>query len=395
MKIWLKIIILGIIVLAILFSIAYVLLALKGQALIVSKLEELTQRKVSLGYFDVIPPLNIEIKNLNIEGLLKAENIYIAPSIPFLITGHIGLNKVRIVRPQINLEINADKDIPKTENKKAPPGEPEKDLDLRFVLKRLNIIGGMLNFFDHAAGENGIKISVKEINLNLTNLYTFPFSTVANFDLNAKIPWQEGQEEGKVEAKGWLNFIKKDVQAKISVKDIDGVYLYPYYSNWVDLEGARIEKAKLNFTSDIQGLDNNVTANCHLELADIVRRPLESDESQEKAAKITDAVLEMFKVLDKGKIVLDFTIRTKMDRPEFGFDDIKMAFESKLLRGRKGNGFGASDVLGLPGKIIEGTFKGLADMTSAVINGTVSAGKEIGKTIEGSFKKEKKEEDQQ
>ena len=65
------------------------------------------------------------------------------------------------------------------------------------------------------------------------------------------------------------------MQAALKIKDIDAIYLYPYYSMWVDLEKARIEKAKLNFSADINGLNNNVNVECHLELTDMVRKPLE------------------------------------------------------------------------------------------------------------------------
>lgn len=397
MKLGIKILITTIIVLTLLFSAAYIFIALKGKVLIIKRLEDLTHKKVSVGYFDLTPPLNLTLKNLNIEGLTKVESVFISPSIPYLITGNIALNKVMIVRPDITFERNPPilTELPATtEGSKVTPttaAQPKKKRFPRLILKRLNIKEGKINFIDHTVGTQGIKIVVKDINFNLTNLNASPLSVITNFELKGRLPWQQGKEEGKIGAEGWLNFSKKDMQATLKIEDIDGIYLYPYYSQWVDLEKARIESAKLNFISNINGLNNNVTAECHLELTDIVRKPRSPEEPEEKAEKIASAVLDIFKALNQGKIVLDFTIRTKMDRPEFGFGNIKMAFEDKLAKAQAGSGFKAEDVLMLPGKLLEGMVKGATDFSKAVIDGTFAVGNEVKKAVEDTFKKEPKE----
>ena len=111
--------------------------------------------------------------------------------------------------------------------------------------------------------------------------------------------------------------------ASLKIENIDAIAFYPYYSTWVDLEKARIEKAKLNFSSKIRGKDNDISAQCHLELTDIVRKVRPPEEAQQKAERLTDAVLDMFKAMNQGKVVLDFTLHTKMDHPQFGFENIK------------------------------------------------------------------------
>jgi hypothetical protein len=163
----------------------------------------------------------------------------------------------------------------------------------------------------------------------------------------------------------------------------------------VDLEKARIESAKLNFSSNIHGIDNKVTAECHLELTDIVRKPRPPEENQEKAEKLADTVLDAFRAMNQGKIVLDFTIRTKMDRPEFGFGSIKMAVEDKLARARNGSGVTPQNVMMLPGKLLEGATKGATEFSKSVIDGTFAIGQGIKKSVEETFKKPVKPEQQQ
>ena len=203
------------------------------------------------------------------------------------------------------------------------------------------------------------------------------------FNLKGNIPWSVGQEAGTIEADGWLNFSKRDMLANLKIHGIDGIYLYPYYSYWVDLEKARIDKATLNFDTNIQGIDNNVTAVCHLELVNIVRKPRSAAEPEQKAERITNAVLDIFKAMDQGKIVLNFKVETKMDKPQFSFGNIKMAFESKLSQGR--GGIEAKDIVMLPGKLLEGAVKGGADMSRSVVDGIFAFGNAIKKAAIDAF----------
>ena len=383
-----------IIIFVILLSAAHVFMMFKGKTLIIQKIEELTGRKVTIGFLTVTPPLNLEIKNLNIEGLAQVEKIYLSPSFLYLITGKIGLNKIDISRPNITYEKPVVKlPEPATATEGAPaetstgktvpspaPGKSANLSGLHLILRNLNIRDGKVDFIDRSVGTEGIKITAKDINIKVTTVSSLA-SSITNFDIKGKIPWREGEVEGSIAAEGWFNFAKRDMQANVKILDIDGVYFYPYYSQWVDLEKTRIERAKLNFTSNIQGLNNNVTAECHLELTDIVRKERAPEESADKAERITDAVIDIFRAMNQGKIVLDFTIRTKMDDPHFGFGNLKSAVEDKLTASQKDDKFGLDDVFKLPGRIIEGTLKGAGDMTKSVITGTVEAGKEIGKAV--------------
>jgi len=381
----------------------------RGKALILAKLEELTGKKASIGYLTIIPPFNLEIKNLKVEGVADVENISLSPSVPNLIAGRLAFNKIVFIRPQVTYErgtavsaLKVTKALPaavpvsvKAAQKAlveigAVPKltfKPRAPHPIDIVIKRMRIKDGTLNYVDHGVGPEGIRITIKDLNFKLSNVHTPFFDDVTNFELKGRMPWRQGVEEGRLEAKGWMNFSKKDMQASFRVSDIDGIYLYPYYSNWVDLEKSRIESAKLAFSSDIQGLDNNVTAACHLELSDIVRTPRPSEAPPEKAEKLTDALLGMFKSVDAGKVVLDFTIRTKMDKPRFVFADVKSAFENKIALARAGS-FRPEGVFLLPGKMLGGTLKGATGLSKALLDGTFTLGKEITKGFEDSFRRE-------
>jgi hypothetical protein len=405
MRILIKLLFLVIILLLFLFAGTYVFLALQGRAMITRGLAQLTSRKVSIGRFSITPPLNISLVNLEIEGLAKTQNVQLVPSLPYLLTGNIAFNLIDIAKPEIYYERLPQPPLPAPAAASAKPeivslnaggikvlppsaGKAKEAEPLRLIVRRLIIRGGKVEFNDRTVGKDGIKLSVRNLELLVTNLCLAPCSAVTTFDIKANIPWRAGDEEGRFTLAGWVDFFKRDLQAQAEIKGIDGVYLYPYYSKWVDLEKARIEKASLNFIGDIRGIRNNITMQCHLELTDIVRMARSAEEPPEKAEKITDTVLDMFKAMDQGKIVLDFTIRTKMDRPEFGFGSVKMAFEDKVAQARAGAGLKPQDVLLFPGRFLEKMVKGTADLSRAVVDGTVAVSNEVSKVVVDTWKTE-------
>ncbi|MFA5090796.1 MAG: DUF748 domain-containing protein [Candidatus Omnitrophota bacterium] len=371
----------------------YLFFLIWGKAITIKRLQEITKKKVTIGYFNVSPPLKIEIKNLNIEGLAEIESIDIRPNILGFLSGTLVLDTFKVTRPKITYERTP-------ENIRRTPLAIANALSLsgiksrlknkylsRVIFRRLYVKEGKVDFIDKTVGPSGIKITVKDIDCKLENLYIYPRSVIANLELTGKIPWQEGQEEGEIDIEGWFNPHKKDMQATLKISQIDGIYLYPYYSAWFDLDKARIEKAKLNFISSIRGIDNDVNADCRIELTDIVRKPRPKEEPADKMEKITDAVMDIFKAMDQGKIVLDFNIRTKMNKPKVGLGPVKTAFEGKIQKGMAG-GFKAQDIIFLPGNIVIGTLKGATEVSTALIGGVFSIGTILKSTAEDSFKKE-------
>jgi hypothetical protein len=394
-----KIIALAILTLAVIFGTLYIFINLTGKAIITKQLEDVTDRKVTIGYFDLSPTLELEIRKLDIEGLAKVDVLYIAPDLFAFFTGKAIISSLKLVRPELTFtkappivvngeETSKDSILPVAEI--PAPEAPVSDTaakefkPLPVGFKRIKIENGKLNYIDQSISPDSIKIALEEINFNVSNLYFFPSQAATNFELKGRIPWREGQVYGQFELEGWLNYLKKDIQAALKIRDIDAIYLYPYYSMWVDLEKARIEKARLNFSAHINGLNNNVNVECHLELTDLVRKPLEPGENEEKASRITNKIIDIFKEVDQGKVELNFNIKTKMDSPRFGLNTFQTAFEDKINKGRFAAGFKAENTLALPLKVLEGGVRGLTDLTRAMIDGIFAIGGEISQSNAGA-----------
>ncbi|MDD5653902.1 MAG: DUF748 domain-containing protein, partial [Candidatus Omnitrophica bacterium] len=411
MKLRTKILFISCSALVIFFCLVYAFLVVGGKVFIIEQLQSLTQRKVTVGYFDITPPFNLDIRDLEIEGLARCDAVFISPSPWYLFLRKLAINEVRITRPRITYErlvpaaqpvskegaknpnpvVSATSEILSTPDVFAAISHLAKSIkqqkEHNFIFKRVEIENGKIDFTDRTVGKNGINITVQDINAYMTNIYLPPRQVTSKFDFKGRVPWGNAneQEMGKIETSGQFNLYKKDITAKVNIRDIDGVYLYPYYSKWVDLEKARIEKAKLLFTSDIKGVNNSIVAPCHLELTDIIFKARTPQEQQEKEEKIAVHVIDVFKTLNQGKIVLDFTIKTKMSQPEFGFGNIRMAFEEKLAQGR-GPGLTARSVVMLPGKIIEGAARGATDVSKAVFSGTYAVANLFKKAIVATVK---------
>jgi hypothetical protein len=357
-----------------------------GKVMLAAKLQEAFGKKVTIAAVGTYFPSGVTIKNLEVEDLCKIEEISAGGGLFDIFRGRISLSALKLVRPRITLSKGLPVAAQAPDSKPAKPAEtesalaslPEEKIVLpRIFIGRLVVDDGVFNFIDFTVSKDGLEIKVEHLNLKVTNLNLGgKIRRKSEFQLQGSIPWREGQDKGSIYVKGWLDAFKKNMEATLKIEKIDGIYLYPYYSMWMDIQGARIEKANLNFTSDIKGVNNNAVAVCHLELTDIVRKPLGEGESEDNASKMTNAVLDIFRALDKGKVVLDFVIRTKMDRPELGFGNIRMAFEDKISKAHS-EGIKPKDILILPAKILQGAGKGAVDLSKSVMDGIFAMGRQI------------------
>ncbi len=438
MELQIKILIALLVIVILLFSAAYIVVAVKGRPLLTQRLEDVLDKRVSIGSLGLKLPLGLWVRHLRIEGLGEIDCIYVFPDLPGLLRGKIILNEVKILNPQISLskglsdketadidlrrshlqkeerplrqvvgektflvgtieespfdEVIFDESVSRDEEAVSlPVVQPDlpvadtvrKQHPTSFTIKHLRVEHGVINFIDKLGSEpqEQVNLLVKDVYFDLKNLCLLPQSAVTRFELKGTVVWQGGLSKGTIYACGWADFHKKDIQARLEIKDIDAIPLYPYYSNWVDLENARIEKAVLNFTSDIQGENNEVLARCCLELTDIQFRPRPADETKHKAQRITFAVLDIFRELNQGKVILNFTVKTNMDKPGFKFESISSAIDEKIAQARGSNGAKIEEVALLPGRLVEDVAKGAGGVGRAIIDGAVSIGRSVTEAI--------------
>jgi hypothetical protein len=367
----------------------------QGKTLLIQKLTQVFQREVLVGSVETRFPFDIIINNLQVKDRFKIGRVFAGGGLIDILRRSFVLSVLRLDGVEVNIERGQLNDTAGAgPGVSAAKGAPEKKEIVIFlpqlVLKRFIINNGTLYFSDKNAGENGIALTIKDLHVLVDNL-AFPVkrSFVTSFELSGNIPWQVGREQGTVAIEGWVDPFKKNAEATAKLEKIDGVYLHPYYAQWVDLEKTRIDKATLNVSSTLHALSNNATVDCHLELTDIVFKPRSLTEETGKAEQIAHTVLSIFKALNDGKVILDFSFKTKLDSPVFNFAEIKTAVEDKLSQGTTRMKF--EGVGQVPGWLLEGMVNGVADVSKAAVSGALGIGQTLGKILTDPFKKDKGE----
>ncbi len=378
--------------------------SIKGRELLTRKLRSVFQGEVTIGRVTTRFPLQLIVKDVEVKNWFKVRKAVTSNGTLDILVGNFVINDLRLEGAEFNLEKRKRPAVPSSGDSAPEQGAKPMSVNLdalvgsgeqfflpqRIIFKRLIISGGSFTYADYTKEETPVKFMIKDLNVSLEN-FQWPFfpENVVSFKITGRVPWDNLKAEGKLLLEGWINFYKKDMRANLEAKDIDGIFLYPYYSSWINIDKERLEKATLNFTSNITGLNNDVNAACHLELTQIVFKPRAEQEKEPRAEKVTNVILGIFKAMDQGKVVLDFNLKTKLDSPEFGLGVIQEALKDKVYQFKKEHDSGAEQVIKFPGKIVEGAFASVTDLTKSLIKGTLNIGKEFSKAMEVSFSKGK------
>jgi hypothetical protein len=147
-------------------------------------------------------------------------------------------------------------------------------------------------------------------------VHTNPLTLKTYVYLDADIVSQRDDFLGGVRLNGWLNLLRKDMDAKFSVEDLEAAYFYPYLNKFL----SKIESGKFSFSADAISKDNNLNVDCHLEAKDLrfSVEPLVIDVAGQKITlfdNLSGLILDSV-VGPGGGGVFDFSIHTKFDNPK-------------------------------------------------------------------------------
>ncbi len=158
---------------------------------------------------------------------MKADDISCSLSLFSLFYGKPVLSGLVLSKPEIYYEIKPQPDKALSKEK-AVSGEiasdptvtkPEKPLQV--VLRAIEIKQGRFDIVDYRSADIPIKISARDVDINLDG---------SGLKLNARLPWNNAQQEGNIEAIGSFKPAKKEATAKLNINNIDGAAVYSYYS---------------------------------------------------------------------------------------------------------------------------------------------------------------------
>lgn len=306
-----KIIIWLTIILAAVFLVFSIILALFGKAIILKAIEKNFKRKVTFESINLSFPLSVRLRRLEIHNLAKIESLSLRPSILGFFVGRIVLNELNLFRPEITLEMDEQGrlNIPQTGGKSPP-----------LLLAGLDIEEGRFIFTDKKIEANGYKIIVNNINAKIHKAAFPPTSLFIRFDLSASLGDRPDTAQGVAKTSGWIDFGPKDMEGKFELKGIDLTYLAPYYNKFIS--DKKLTSGKLNLVSNLKSVKNDLTAKCKAELTDLVYLKEVPAEGEAPKIDLVPNILNLFSN-DTGRIVFDFTIRTKLDNPRINMQELR------------------------------------------------------------------------
>mgnify|MGYP001590759009 FL=1 len=146
---------------------------LKGKGLLVKKLEEATKRKVTIGKVFSSFPNAVYIKDLEIGGLVKIDEVFASGVFFDMVRKSFGLSLLRFTNPVINFERKIPEAVSQgLENKvvSSPKPTQAKLILPPFYIDRLVIRDGILNLVDNLENGEKLAVAVENLSVKIDNL---------------------------------------------------------------------------------------------------------------------------------------------------------------------------------------------------------------------------------
>lgn len=309
-----KVIIVVLSIITALFLIINLTLPLFAKKIIVDQIEKNLKMKASLKGVSITPVLSVNLFNLQIEDLFKADRISIAPNLLGLLAGKIVLNSITLVNPVVVLEQSREGRLNIPEFNKPTGGH------LAVYVAGLVLKNGRFTFIDKKIDPSGFKIILNRINIDVSKVILPLTSLKINFKLSADLLKDAEAKIGEISFSGWIDFGPKDMDALLNLNDLNAAYFYPYYGDF--LSERKITSAKVNLQAVLKSKDNDLNILTNFKLSDLVYAEDEGTLLQEPRLDFAKKALDFF--TDKnGNLILDFNFRTKLDKPDITQDEIK------------------------------------------------------------------------
>ncbi|MFA5089841.1 MAG: DUF748 domain-containing protein [Candidatus Omnitrophota bacterium] len=290
-----------------------ILVSFFGPRFVEGQIENSLNTPATLGGVSLGFPLSITLKDIRVGSILRAEMISLSPSLLGLFSGRIVINRLLIVKPVINIEQYPDGALNLPKPAKAKGKAPQ------VLLASLLVKDGMFIFTDRKVTAEVYKIIAEHINLDVSKASLSPASLKIKIKASAELADPQGRKLGAVSASGWIDPIAQNMDGNLQIKELDAVYFSPYYGNLISQR--KLLSAKVNLKADLKAKDNDLNAQCHLELFDLVYAQPKAEEAAANL-QLMEKTLDLF-IDEQGRLKLDFSLNTKFDNPKLTSSEIR------------------------------------------------------------------------
>jgi hypothetical protein len=293
--------------------------------------------------------------------ILQIGEVRIYPDLFSFLIGNFKVRELLVLRPSLFFYRSRDGTFvgpwfptekrEKDERIPIEKGRAEKGPSVE--IDRIRAENGSIGFEDQAYGKPPFSFQLRELNLKLENVRYPIVSAPSPFELKGKM---EGRtKEGKIEAKGWIDFQTTDTEFIWKVHDAEVKTFEPYYQKRVTAE---IESGSINLEAIINLKQRKIDAPGVMELMDL--RMKEEGTVFWVPAKTVVSLLK-----NKGSsIKAKFHVKGNMDDPKFNLQEnilTQMAFSFGEALGLPVRSLGEM-IMGGTGKESEGLSEGFRSM---------------------------------
>ena len=312
-----------IIIVIVLFGLAApVFIAAKSQKILFSEIENNLGLRPKAASVRISFPATVIIEGFSLGEGIRADKIIYSPSLLGFIKGEMVFNSFVLRKPKLKITRKTDRtfDFGIAAGKKAKEGKKKI-----FYSNKLKVEDGDIELMDAAiSAEQPFVTRLSHLNLDVFRpsiLQLFRMQFIGKGDLLT----EKGEEIGKVEMAGWVDILARDMDAKASLKNMRLIYFGPYYKKFLK---KGLKSGDLASSVDLKSKNNDLKANFHVELSNIVFKEEEAVAFGETEAKPEDLTFLAFDSIlaSEGKVVFDFSVNTKMDRPRLEKIKFKAAF---------------------------------------------------------------------
>lgn len=301
-------------------------IGLFGKRIVEAELEKSLRMPVRLRKISLTLPLRIELTELELGYLASIEKISASPSIFSLFSGRIVFSDLTLKKPVVYLQRQPDGSLNLPEFKNS--GERRQ---IPFYSRGVTVIDGRLLYADKRIKPAGFNLIIDKINLSFSKVMLPLTSLNTRFKASAVfLDASLASLIGSADFSGWIDFGSKDMEATLGLKDLNLVYFSPYYGNFISKR--KLLAAKLNLQSQLYAKNNDLTVSSHFKLSDLVYALQEPQaEGIMKSFDLTKDTLDFFR--DKqGNLVLDFTLNTRLDKPQVSSAQLKKVILEAALK---------------------------------------------------------------
>ena len=328
MRILKRLLIILVVIVLIFAGVAVYFLA-NAKRIVLSKMEESLGVPVQATAFRMTWPLSVEIEGLTVGKNIQVQRLQVVPGLAGMLSGGLVFDSILIDRPAVKVVRSA--------NNAIDIGLPacKQQSKVSFVMRKLDVESGKVEFVD-ASFAQPLTLFVDQIKAHAKQASLVQLTHI-DFDASASVTNVRGERAALAEAKGWIDWLPKDLNATITISAVDMPSFSPYLKQRIKRD---IQTGNAQATADLKAEHNDLKAQCHVELSNVSFR-VEGEAAAGQGvvpnfSDMTSLTLNSF-LSAEGGAVFDFSIRTKLDHPKFENLKIKGSFLQSQIQSAMAN----------------------------------------------------------